>query len=321
MLPRDGQKVSFEHVVSGPPVSRFASHMNVSFLGLGAIGSPMAVHLAGMSTLTVWNRTASRATTFARAHPARVAASPRDAAAGAEVVITCLPTSREVEGLLDGSEGLLAGLASGALFIDCTSGDPAGSRRVAGRLRERGVAFLDAPVSGGTSGAVAGTLTVMCGGDEATFERARPVLEAFGKKVVLVGPVGAGHALKAVNNALLAVHIWSAAEGLAALARAGVKPSAALEVINSSSGRSNASENLVPQRVVTRAFPRTFRLALLEKDVAIAADFLREQRVPSAVTQHVAELFRVARQALGEEADHVEVVKLLEQWSGVEISG
>jgi 3-hydroxyisobutyrate dehydrogenase len=174
-------------------------------------------------------------------------------------------------------------------------------------------------VSGGTSGAEAGTLTVMCGGDDDAFARARPAFEAFGKKIVLVGPVGAGHALKAVNNAFLAVHIWSAAEGLAALARAGVKPSAALDVINASSGRSNTSENLIPQRVVTRAFPRTFRLALLEKDVAIAADFLREQRVPSAVIQQVAELFRLARHELGEEADHVEAVQLLERWSNVTI--
>ena len=123
-----------------------------------------------------------------------------------------------------------------------------------------------------------------------------------------------------MNNALLAVHIWSAAEGLAALTKAGVKPSAALEVINASSGRSNTSENLVPQRVVTRAFPRTFKLALLEKDVAIAADFIREQRVPSTVIQQVAELFRLARHELGEDADHVEAAKLIEQWSDVIIA-
>jgi 3-hydroxyisobutyrate dehydrogenase len=228
-----------------------------------------------------------------------------------------------VEALLegtDGTDGLLAGMADGTLLIDCTSGDPASSRRIAARLAERGIAFIDAPVSGGVSGAEGGVLTVMCGGDDVTFARARPVLEAFGKKIVLVGPVGSGHALKAVNNALLAVHIWSAAEGLAALCKAGVKPSAALDVINASSGRSNTSENLVPQRVVTRAFPRTFRLALLEKDVAIAADFLREQRIPSAVIQQVAELFRLARHELGEDADHVEAAKLIEQWGDVIIA-
>jgi 3-hydroxyisobutyrate dehydrogenase len=291
----------------------------IAFLGLGAIGTPMARHLAAGYDLVVWNRTSSRAAAFAATHGARVAKTPAEAARGAQFVITCLPTSREVEALLDGEEGLLGAMGRGTTLVDCTSGDPASSRRIAARLEPSGVGFIDAPVSGGTSGAEAGTLTVMCGGDEATFASIRHVLDAFGKKVVLVGPVGAGHALKAVNNALLAVHIWSAAEGLAALTRAGVKPTAALDVINASSGRSNSSENLIPARVVTRAFPRTFRLALLEKDVAIAADFVREQRVPSVMIQQAAELFRVARAALGEAADHVEAVKLLETWSGVEI--
>lgn len=294
--------------------------MKTAFLGLGAIGTPMARHVAARSSLAVWNRTADTATAFGAATGATVAPTPAAAATAAAVVITCLPTSREVEGLLDGADGLLAGMAAGTLLIDCTSGDPASSRRMAARLAERGIAFIDAPVSGGVSGAEAGTLTVMCGGDEVTFARARPILEWFGRKIVLVGPVGAGDALKAVNNALLAVHIWSTAEGLAALARAGVKPSAALDVINASSGRSNTSENLIPQRVVTRAFPRTFRLALLEKDVAIAADFLRDQRVPSPVIQQVAELFRLARHELGETADHVEVVRLLEEWGDIVIT-
>lgn len=294
--------------------------MRIAFLGLGAIGTPMARHVAARHDLTVWNRTAEKAQAFVAAHGGTIAATPAEAARGAAIVITCLPTSREVEALLDGPDGLLAGMADGTLLADCTSGDPTTSRRIAARLAARDIAFVDAPVSGGTSGAEAGTLTVMCGGSEEAFARARPALEAFGKKIVLVGPVGAGHALKAVNNALLAVHIWSAAEGLAALAKAGVKPSAALDVINASSGRSNTSENLVPQRVVTRAFPRTFRLALLEKDVAIAADFLREQRVPSAVIQQVAELFRLARHELGEEADHVEAVQLVERWGDITIA-
>lgn len=279
----------------------------------------MAKHLASRFDLVVWNRTAEKAEAFAKSHAARVATTPREAAHGADIVITCLPTSREVEDLLNGTDGLMAGLSKGAVLVDCTSGDPATSRRIADRLADQAIAFMDAPVSGGTSGAEGGTLTVMCGGDQATFDRVSPVLRAFGSKVVLVGPVGAGHALKAVNNALLAVHIWSVAEGLAALTKAGVRPSAALEVINASSGRSNASENLIPQRVLTRAFPRTFRLALLEKDVAIAADFLRSQRVPSSMIQQIAELFRAARGELGEDVDHVEAVRIVEKWAGVEI--
>jgi 3-hydroxyisobutyrate dehydrogenase len=296
--------------------------VNVSFLGLGAIGAPMARHLAKPPfSLAVWNRTKARADAFVAETGARVAVSPADAARGANVVITCLPTSREVEALLDGPDGVLAGLAPQSLFIDCTSGDPASSRRIAARLAERETAFMDAPVSGGVSGAQQGALTVMCGADEATFERARPVIEAFGKKIVRCGPVGAGDAVKAVNQALLGIHIWALSEGLVALSKAGISPRLALDVINASSGRSNVSQNLFTERVITRAFPRTFKLALMEKDVTIAAEFARENRVPSPLTQSVADLLRVARNVLGEEADHVETVKLLEAWAACEVQG
>ncbi|HXE61544.1 MAG TPA: NAD(P)-dependent oxidoreductase, partial [Gemmatimonadaceae bacterium] len=174
----------------------------IAFLGLGAIGAPMARHLAEPPfELAVWNRTRARADEFARTTKARVAATPADAARGAQFVVTCLPTSREVDAILDGADGLLAGMAKGSMLIDSTSGDPATSRRIAQRLGERGIAFIDAPVSGGTIGAERGTLTVMCGGDAAAFERAKPVIDAFGEKLVHCGPVGAGHALKSVNNA------------------------------------------------------------------------------------------------------------------------
>ena len=296
--------------------------MNVSFLGLGAIGTPIARHLAGAPSidLCVWNRTTSRAQAFATEHGGRVASSPAQAAQGADVVITCFPVSRDVEAILDGADGLLASLAKGATVVDCTSGDPATSRRIAARLAERGIGFLDAPVSGGVAGAEAGTLTVMVGGDAATLERVRPVLETFSAKIVPCGPVGAGDAVKAVNNALLAVHVWSTAEGLLALRKAGVSPAIALDVINTSSGRSNASMNLFPERVLTRAFPRTFRLALLDKDVGIAAQVAREHGVASPMLQLTAELFRAAHAALGEEADHVEAVRWIEQLAGAEIA-
>ncbi len=293
----------------------------VAFLGLGAIGRPMAHRVADAGfDLTVWNRTASRARDFAAATKVRAASSPADAVRGAEVVVTCLSTSQHVASLLDGPDGLLAGLGRGALFVDCTSGDPATSNRIAERLAAQGVAYIDAPVSGGTSGAEQGTLTVMVGGDGAALDRARPVLEAFGKKIVHCGAVGAGDAVKAMNNAMLAIHVWSTGECLTALSRLGVDPKVALDVVNASSGRSNTSENLFPQRVLTRAFPRTFRLALLDKDIGIAAGVARDQRVPSPILQLTAELFRMAHAELGEEADHVEAVRVIERLSGQEIA-
>jgi 3-hydroxyisobutyrate dehydrogenase len=295
--------------------------MNIAFLGLGAIGRPMAVRVAGSGLpLTVWNRTAARAADFAKEFGARHAATPADAARDADVVVTCMPTSQDVASLLDGPDGLLAGLGDGATLIDCTSGDPATSRRIRDTLAVKNVGYIDAPVSGGTSGAEKGTLTIMVGGDPAVLERARPVLETFGQKIVHCGDVGAGDAVKAVNNAFLATHILAAAEGLAALVKMGVDPKVALDVINASSGRSNASMNLIPERVITRKFPRTFRLALLEKDVGIAAQVARDTRVPAPILQLTADLFRIARGEFGEVADHVEAVKMVEQWAGVEIA-
>ena len=295
--------------------------MRVGFLGLGAIGAPMAAHLAKRDSLTVWNRTRARATEFAALHRAQAAATPREAASGAEVVITCLPTSREVEAVLDGPDGLEAGLQRGALLIDCTSGDPGASRRIARRLAERGVGFADAPVSGGVSGAEAGTLTVMVGGDEETFTRARPVLSAFGKRIEHLGPVGAGHAMKAVNNALLAVNLIAVGEALAALVKAGVLARTAVEVLNASSGRSFVSEVLVPERVLTGRWPRTFRLALLDKDVGIARTFLHEAGVEGPMLELAGQLLSQARAELGEAADHVEAIRLIERRAGVEIRG
>lgn len=267
--------------------------------------------------LTVWNRTVERTQDFTRDRGVRAGNSVADAVSGADVVVTCLSTSADVASLLDAD--VVSAFAAGATLVDCTSGDPATSRRLATRLRERGIAFIDAPVSGGVKGAQEGTLTVMCGGDEHDIERVRPVLEAFGRKIVHCGPVGAGDAVKAMNQALLALTIWGTGEALAALAKSGVSAQVALDVINASSGRSNASMNLFPERVLNRSFPRTFRLALLDKDARIAAQIARDEKVPAPLTQLAADLCTLAHRELGEEADHVEAVKLIEHWAETEI--
>jgi 3-hydroxyisobutyrate dehydrogenase len=226
-----------------------------------------------------------------------------------------------VESLLDGPDGLLAGFRRGALFLDCTSGDPGSSRRIAKRVGDKGVAFADAPVSGGPPGAAAGGLTVMVGGDAATFERARPVLAAFGKRIEHIGPVGSGHALKAVNNALLAVNILACAEGLTALVKAGVPAGKAVEVLNASSGRSFVSEVLVPERVLTGTWSRLFRLALLDKDVGIALEVLEGAGVDGPLLHRAHELTAHLRAELGEEADYLDPIRRSERRAGIEIRG
>lgn len=293
--------------------------MRIGFAGLGAIGRPMAARLAANHDLTVWNRTGSVAEAFAATHEVAVAPTRRELAEGSEVLFTCLPSSREVVALLDGPDGLEAGLQPGTLVIDCTSGDPERSRQIAGRLRERGVALVDAPVSGGVVGAEAGTLTAMVGAEGEDFDRARGVLEVFCSTILHVGPIGAGHALKAVSNAILASNIIAVAEGMTAAVKAGVPAATALEVLNASNARSFASMELVPQRALTRAWPKTFKLALLDKDVKNALAVIDDAGLEARLLRTVSALLSEARAVLGEEADHVEIVKRSEQQAGVEL--
>ena len=296
--------------------------MRVGFAGLGAIGVPMAARCAEIYELRVWNRTAARALLFADEHPGVFAATtPRELADGCDAVITCLPTSADVAALLDGPDGLLAGLVAGAILVDCTSGDPATSRTIATRLAAKGVAFVDAPLSGGPPLAWEGKLTVMCGGAPADVTRAEAIVAPFAAKVVSMGPVGAGHAMKAVNNALLALNILGLAEGLVTLAKAGLEPRAMIDVLNASSGRSFVSEVLVPDRVLTGKWPRLFRLALLEKDIGIADDLARELGVPHAVLAAARERCRVLRADLGETADYLDPIRAAELAAGVELRG
>ena len=296
--------------------------MRVSFLGLGAIGAPIASHFAGPHQLTVWNRTRARAEAFAQGRPVTVAATPKDAARGAEVLLTCLPTSKEVEQVLFGPEGAAAELAKGTIVIDSTSGDPATSRAIAERLARQGVDFVDAPVSGGVSLAEKGELTVMLGGTKGAAERARPLVALFGKKkVVHIGPVGAGHAMKSVNNMLLAANILSASEGITALVKAGVAPRDAVETINASSGASFVTQTLVPDRVLTGAYPKSFRLALLDKDCGIALDLVRQMGIDPSVLAAVKAKMAELRKEVGEEEDYMAPFRVAEKNAGVAIRG
>ncbi len=290
--------------------------VKVGYVGLGAIGRPMAVHVARAFETMVWNRTAEKAQAFGAAEGATVAESPAALVAWADVVITCLPTSADVREVVESAGGTWR---EGQLLVDATSGDPAASRALTEWLAGRGAGFVDAPVSGGTSGAEAGTLTVMLGGEEPWVSRAEEVVRSYAGKVVHVGPVGTGHALKALNNALLGVNIQAAGECLAALVKLGVPATKALEVINASSGRSNVTENLIPERVVSRAWLRTFRLALLDKDIGIALKVLEDTGVPSDAIGMTKRVFGDGRKTLGEEADHVELIKEIERKAGVEI--
>jgi 3-hydroxyisobutyrate dehydrogenase len=289
----------------------------VAFIGLGAMGAPIAANLAAAFPTRVYNRTTEVATAHAEEHGsvavADLAELPID---DLTIVFSCLPTDVEVARV---AGDLGPQLAEGTIWVDHTSGAAEGSREVGRLLAEHGVRYLDAPVSGGVDGARAGKMTTMVGGDEAVLEEVRSVLEVTCARIVHVGPVGAGMAVKAVNNAMLAANLWAAAEGLAALTKAGVSAGTALEVINASSGRSNATENLLPQRAVTREFPFTFALSLLAKDVDLAGTVLEEADVHGEVLEVVQRLTRAASEELGPDADHVELVRIVERAAGVEL--
>ena len=288
--------------------------MHIGFIGLGAMGEPIAANLARVHQTSVYNRSFAKAEAHAQQYGSQAVSLAQ--IAETEAILTCLPTSREVGEMVT---ELVPHLTPGQLWIDLTSGEPEKSRELANRLAAMGVLFCDAPVSGGTAGARAGTLTIMVGGDPEAFPRVQDLLSPGAARVVHVGPVGAGDAVKAVNNALLAANLWATGEGLAALTAFGIDPAAALEVINHSSGRSNASENLIPERVLSREFPLTFRLELLVKDLTIALSVLDNQ-VPAPLLRLTREVYFLALRELGSGRDHVEALKVLEHWAGVEIA-
>jgi 3-hydroxyisobutyrate dehydrogenase len=286
--------------------------MKIAFIGLGAMGYPMARHLAQHHQVTVWNRTQEKAERHAREHGTQLAARLSDCAA-AEVIITILPTSTEVDQIVD---GLLADLRPGTLWIDATSGDPNVSRVTAQRLAAAGVEFVDAPVTGAVVGAEKATLTIMIGGSNANFERAREILSVNGKTIIHVGEIGAGHAIKVLTNAIMGATVWMTAECLLVAKQYGIDMKTALEVTNAGSGRSNASENLLPMRLVDHNWPLVFKLALHDKDIRIASNIAHEQHASTPMLALTTQLFSGALHQLGENADYIEVAKIVAQMNG-----
>lgn len=240
--------------------------MRVAWIGLGDMGYPMAGHAAARFDTLVWNRTTAVAEQHADDHGSE--AVELEEVARADALFTCLPTSTEVEAIAERLEGILM---PDTVWVDCTSGEPAATRDLAARLRAHGVGFVDAPVSGMVDGAVAGSLTVMVGGEDAELARVRPVLESFAGEIIHVGPTGSGHLVKALNNAAFAAHLWVAREVVGALERAGADRAAALAAVNASSGRSQVTERFLATSVYTDTPVPGFRVGLLAKDVRAAA--------------------------------------------------
>jgi 3-hydroxyisobutyrate dehydrogenase len=286
--------------------------MRIAFIGLGAMGYPMARHLSKQHEVAVWNRTREKAERHAREHGTRIV-DDVTACADADVIITMLPTSKEVDEIVGRVE---PHLKPGTLWIDATSGDPNVSRETAKRLRAKGVAFVDAPVTGATVGAENATLTIMVGGTEEDFQRALPILQICGKTIIRAGDVGAGHAIKVLTNSIMGATVWITSECMLLAKQYGIDLKTALAVTNAGSGRSNASENLLPKRLLDGEWPLIFKLLHHDKDIRIATSIAHQQHASTpmlALTQH---LFTAALHQLGPEADYIEVAKVIAAMNG-----
>jgi 3-hydroxyisobutyrate dehydrogenase len=274
-----------------------AAH-HVAFLGLGVMGLPMAGHLARAGhRVTVFNRTASKAQAWAAEFGGRAAATPREAAAGASIVFSCVGNDDDLRAITLGTDGAFAGMARDAVFVDHTTASAAVARELHAAARERGLHFVDAPVSGGQAGAVNGTLTVMCGGDEAPFARMQPVAMAMAKAVTRIGDAGAGQLAKMVNQVCVAGVVQGLAEGIAFGQRSGLDMKLVLDVIGKGAAQSWQMDNR-GTTMVDDQFDFGFAVDLMRKDLGLVLDEARGNGSKLPVTALI-DQFYADVQALG----------------------
>ena len=262
--------------------------MKIAVIGLGTMGAPMAENLikAGFE-ITVHNRTRSREDPLETLGAGR-AESPAAAASDAEILLTCVSDTPDVERvLLDPEIGAINGLKKGTLVIDCSSIAPEATRRIAQSFREKGIGYVDAPVSGGSEGAIHGTLTIMCGGSEDDYERARPVLQVIGSKVTRIGPVGCGQIAKVANQVVITGTFMALGEALTLAYRAGADPAKVVEAIGGGVAGSWILNNR-SEKMLKDDYPLGFRLRLHRKDLGIALATAREFKVPVPIASLVA---------------------------------
>ena len=292
----------------------------VGFVGLGQMGLPMARNLlkAGFP-LVVHNRTRAKADALA-AEGARVAGSPAEVAAECDLFLSCVPRPPDVEKVFLGQDGAVAAARRGQVLCDMSTVDPDTHRRIAAAAAERGAEYLDAPISGGTSGAREATLSIMVGGSAAAFERAKPAFEAMGKSIYHVGPVGAGATVKLVNQMMGAIANCAVVEGLVLGTKAGIDPKLLFEIVSKSSGSSAALNGMAPN-ILRRNFEPGFTLDLMHKDVALAVEMARRLGVRTLMGGVAEQVVQEARGAgLGDRATFA-LVQPLERNSGVEVRG
>ena len=289
----------------------------IGFVGIGAMGTPMAGNLAKAGyKLVVFDLDAARTAALAREHGVTVAASLADLGAQAQIIITMLPDGKAVRSALCGAQDsfkncILERAAKGTRVIDMSSSSPMQTRELGALLASRGFPCIDAPVSGGVKGAVNATLAIMAGGDVAIYEYVKPVLEKMGSALFHAGPLGAGHAIKALNNYVSAAGLAATCEALIAAEGFGIDPAVATDIINASSGMNNTTRNKVKQQMLNGAYAAGFATGLMAKDVRTALEVAKAMGGPSAYAEHTAGLWNAMEREEGFAVDHTAMHRYL----------
>jgi 3-hydroxyisobutyrate dehydrogenase len=287
---------------------RITPPANIAVIGLGNMGQPMAACLARAGFQVVGYDASPDACAKFSAAGGKVASSAADAVSKAAAVVTLLPDGKIVRKAVD---GIRPHIAAGTVLIDMSSSAPVGTKQLAEELIAGGFEFIDAPVSGGVKRAIDGTLAIMVGGDAKTLEKARPVLDAMGKSIFHAGPLGAGHAAKALNNYVSAAGLAAAVEAVAIGKKFGIEPDVLVDVLNASTGRNNSTENKIKQFVIPEKFTSGFSLALMAKDIRTAQELAEQIGVIAPLAEEVSELWDNALDTLGPSADHTEIGRYL----------
>ena len=296
------------------------SKKKVAFIGLGVMGKPMAANLikAGYE-LAVYDLNPAPVKELAD-KGARAASSCTDAAAGADTIILILPADAQVKEAVLGEKGVLEGAKQGATLIDMTSLSPHTSKIIAAEVAKKGINFLDAPVSGGNIGAEKGTLTIMVGGDKDVLEAQRDLLEVMGKTIFHVGGVGMGETVKMANQIMVAVHTAAVVEAFVLAVKLGADPQAVYDVLKVSAGGSWILENRLPNYIMPHNFSQPgFSMDLLRKDIGLALDTAKLEKVPTPLVAQVFQILSMASASGRGEQDYSAMVEIFEEWAGVKV--
>ncbi len=284
----------------------------VAFIGLGVMGYPMAGHLVKAGhTVTVWNRSAAKAAKWVDQHKGQKAATPKEAASGAELVMACVGNDDDLRSVTYGDTGILAGLAKGAIFVDHTTASADVAREIGEKAKANGQGFIDAPVSGGQAGAENGQLTIMCGGDEATYEKVKPVIQAYAKMQNLMGPTGSGQLTKMMNQICIAGLVQGLAEALAFGRASGLDLMKAVEVISKGAAGSWQMDNR-HKTMIEGKFDYGFAVDWMRKDLSICLAEARRNGASLPVAALVDQFYAEVQQMGGNRWDTSSLIARLE---------